>query len=297
MSNSFTRLVREPLVQFLLIGTAIYALYFFYGEAPLEEKERTIVVTADYINSLNQNFAKRWNRPPTEEEMQGLVSEYVRESLLYHEALAMGLDKEDHIIRRRLAQKLEFLTTDLIKLTPPEDSVLQEYLNDNIEKFRGSDLLTFIQIFVDPDKRGDSALDDAAILLETLRAAGPPGEEAFELGDRFMLQSVFSTARTQEIQRQMGQEFTDAVVQLEPGQWHGPVLSGYGIHLVYVSEHIVAADPVLNDVRNKLVTEYTHEQTQKFNAEYLDVLRSRYTIIIEEPPEGVDLIDKDKTTP
>ena len=294
MSNSFTRLVREPLVQFLLIGTGIYALYFLYGEAPLEEQERTIVITADYVSSLNESFAKRWNRPPTDEEIQGLVDEYVRESLLYREALAMGLDKGDHIIRRRLAQKLEFLTNDMIKLTPPDDSVLQQYLNDNIEKFRSSDLLTFAQIFIDPDKRGDSALADAASLLETLRAAGEPTEETFELGDRFMLQNAFSDARTQEIQRQMGQEFTDALVLLEAGQWHGPILSGYGIHLVYVADHSVAADPQLDDVRDKLVTEYTHEQTQKFNAEYLDVLRDRYTIITEEP---LGSIDTGETTP
>ena len=294
MSNSFTRLVREPLVQFLLIGTGIYALYFLYGEAPLEEQERTIVITADYVSSLNESFAKRWNRPPTDEEMQGLVDEYVRESLLYREALAMGLDKGDHIIRRRLAQKLEFLTNDMIKLAPPDDSVLQQYLNDNIEKFRSSDLLTFAQIFIDPDRRGDSALADAASLLESLRAAGEPTEATFELGDRFMLQNAFSDASTHEIQRQMGQEFTDALLQLEAGQWHGPVLSGYGIHLVYVANHSVAADPQLDDVRDKLVIEYTHEQTQKFNAEYLDVLRERYTIITEEPLKD---IDTSETTP
>lgn len=108
MSNTFSRLIREPLFQFLLLGSAIYALYFAFGEPQQEDQDRTIVITSDYVNSLSASFAKRWSRPPTNDELSGLVNEYVRESLLYREALAMGLDKEDHIVRRRLAQKLEF---------------------------------------------------------------------------------------------------------------------------------------------------------------------------------------------
>ncbi len=297
MSNKFTRLIREPLLQFLLIGTGIYALYFFYGEPPLEEQDRTIVVTKDYVSSLTESFAKRWNRPPTSEELQGLIGEYIRESLLYREALSMGLDKEDHIIRRRLAQKLEFLTNDLVKLTPPDDSVLQQYLDDNLEKFRDSDLLTFTQIYIDPDKRGDSTLSYADTLLDQLQIAGQPTNETLEMGDRFMLQSVFYNAPVREIQRQMGQEFTDSVMQLEPGRWNGPVLSGYGVHLVYVSDHSIATEPQLADVRDKVLTEYLHEQTRKFNAEYLNVLRTRYTIISEVPLEGVQDIKSAETTP
>jgi len=297
LSNTFTRLIREPLVQFLFIGVAIYALYFLYGEPPLEEQDRTIVITEDYVNSLTESFAKRWNRPPTNEELQGLVGEYIRESLLYREALAMGLDKEDHIIRRRLAQKLEFLTNDLVKLTPPDDAVLEQYLADNLDKFRDSDLLTFTQIFIDPDKRGDSALAYADTLLAELKAAGKPTAETLDMGDRFMLQGTFYKAPYREIQKQMGQEFTDSAMQLEPGRWHGPVLSGYGIHLVYVSDHNIASEPLLADVRDKVLTEYIHEQTLKFNAEYLNVLRKRYTIISEIPLEGIFDVNPAETTP
>ena len=288
MSNKLSRLIREPLLQFLLLGSGIYALFFLYGEPPQEDQDRSIVITTDYVNSLSASFAKRWNRPPTGEELSGLVTEYIRESLLYREALAMGLDKEDHIIRRRLAQKLEFLTNDLVKLAPPEDTVLEQYLQDNLDQFRDSDLLTFTQIFIDPDKRGDSALADADALMAELQSAGPPTRQTLEAGDRFMLQNAWLNAPFREIQRQMGQEFADAAMLLESGRWHSPVLSGYGIHLVYVTEHIVASDPLLADVRESVLTEYTREQTEKFNAEYLNVLRSRYTIIIEDPPEGLN---------
>jgi len=297
LSNKFTRMIREPLVQFLLIGSGIYTLYFMYGETPQEDQDRTIVVTADYVNSLEASFAKRWSRPPTEQELQGLVNKYVRESLLYREALAMGLDKEDHIIRRRLAQKLEFLTNDLIKLTPPDDAILEQYLQANLEQFRKSDLLTFTQIFIDPDKRGDSALPYAATLLDELQAAGEPTLETLEKSDRFMLQDTFLNAPFREIQRQMGQEFADSVMQLEPGRWHGPVLSGYGIHLVFVSDHITATEPVLAEVRDRVVNEYLRAQTEKFNAEYLDVLRKRYTIITEIPQQADQGFEVTESTP
>ena len=292
-----SRLIREPLLQFLLLGSAIYVLFYFYGEPPAEEQDRTIVITSDYVNSLSASFAKRWSRPPTDEELLGLVSEFIRESMLYREALAMGLDKDDHVVRRRLAQKLEFLTNDLVNLTQPDDAVLQQYLVDNLEEFRGSDLLSLTQVFIDPDKRGDSVFAYADTLLENLQTQGAPTADTLEQGDRFMLQAVFQNAPEREIQRQMGKEFTDAVMQLEPGRWHGPVLSGYGMHLVYVAEHIVAADPVLADVREQVLTEYTREQTENFNAEYLNVLRKRYTIISEEPIEGLQDFETTETTP
>ncbi len=287
MSNKFTRMIREPLLHFLVIGAGIYALYFLYGVPPQEEQDRTIVITEDHVNSLATSFARVWSRAPTDEELLGLVREYVRETLLYREALAMGLDKDDHIIRRRLAQKLEFLTNDLVKLKPPDDSVLEQYLQDNLERFRAPDLITFTHVFIDPDKRGEATLPDAENLLDELQAAGPPTEETFKEGDRFMLQSFFPQAPHREVQRQMGQGFADSVMQLELGRWHGPVLSGYGVHLVYVSDYLAADEPVLADVRDEVLNEYFREQTEKFNAEYLAALRERYDIIMEGPAEDV----------
>jgi hypothetical protein len=200
----------------------------------------------------------------------------------------MGLDRDDHIIRRRLAQKLEFLTNDLVKLTPPAEEVLESYLQDNMDEFRPPDLITFAHIFFDPDRRGDNTLPDAEILLQELQAAGPPAQGTLRLGDRFMMQSYYPEATFREIQRQMGLGFAEAVMELEPGQWHGPVLSGYGVHLVYVSNFVAAKDPLLADVREAVLDAYFRDQTEKFNAQYLDALSERYEIIMEGPAEGED---------
>ena len=290
-------MIREPLLQFLLIGAGIYALFYFYGEPSPQDQQQTIVVTSDYIGSLNSSFSKRWNRTPSDEEMRGLVNEYVRESLLYREALAMGLDKEDHIIRRRMAQKLEFLSNDLINLTAPDDAVLEQYLKDNAEQFRGQDYISFTQLFIDPDKRGESVIEDAATLLAELQAEGPPSRQTLEKSDRLMLQSIFSDAPRREVQRQLGQEFTDAVMQLEAGLWHGPVRSGYGLHLVYVSGYTAAQDPLLADVKDQVLMEYQREQAKKFNQDYLDVLKERYTVIIEKPIEAAEDFEVLESTP
>jgi hypothetical protein len=283
VNRIFRKLIREPLVQFLIVGAGIYGLYALWGVPPQEEQDRTVVITEDHVSSLATGFAKRWNRPPTNEELLGLVREYVRETLLYREALTMGLDKDDHIIRRRMAQKLEFLTNDLVKLSPPDDAVLQQYLDDNMARFRAPDLITFSHIFIDPDQRGDETLPEAELLLGELRLAGAPDANTLDLGDRFMMQSHFAEVPYREIQRQMGSGFADAVMLLEPGQWHGPVLSGYGVHLVYVSGTIKAGDPALDDVREDVMNEYFRDQTEKFNAEYLEALMERYEVIMEDP--------------
>jgi hypothetical protein len=285
MEYTFNRLIREPLVQFLVIGALIYGAYALFGEPPPAEQDRRIVITEAQVTSLANGFARRWQRPPTDEELLGLVRDYVRETLLYREALAMGLDEEDHIVRRRLAQKLEFLTNDLVRLDEPGDDELEAFLRENMDQFRPSDLLTFSHVFLDPDMRGDATLADAETLLAELNEAGEPTQELLRSGDRFMMQSYFPEASYREIQRQMGSGFADQVMRLEPGRWHGPVLSGYGVHLVWVSSMIRAQEPELADVREDVLNEYYRRQTEAFNAEYLDALMERYEVIMDDPSE------------
>lgn len=292
MKVKLLRILREPLCQFLIIGTGIYALYAAFAEPSQEELDRTIVITEDQVDSFATSFARRWKRPPTNDELLGLVREYVRETLLYREALSMGLDQDDHIIRRRLAQKLEFLTSDLVALNPPDEATLEQFLQENIQQFRGPDLLTFSHVFFDPDKRGDATLGDAEALLMELVELGEPTQDVLKRGDRFMMQSYFPAASQLDIQRQLGSGFAEAVMELEPGQWHGPVLSGYGTHLVYVSSHKSAPEPALADVREQVAEEYLRRQTEKFNVEYLDALAQRYEVIMEQPLEGGWQADK-----
>jgi hypothetical protein len=273
---------REPLLHFLLIGLAIYLLYGAVAVPVPDEANKAIVVSAGEIEWMQTSWQKRWNRPPTPEELEGLIQQYIRETVLYREALTMGLNKHDQVIRRRLAQKLEFLAKDLVALTPPTDEELVAYFDTHQDRYQEPALYTFTQVFIDPDKRGDATLDDAEAIKASLLARGDAIENAGELGDDFMLQSYYPEKDPLEIQKLFGSGFTASLVDLSPGQWHGPVLSGYGTHLVYVSNIREPSPPVFAEVRERVVEEWTTERSEEFNEQFYANLRDSYTIVIEE---------------
>jgi len=283
-------ILKQPLAQFLVIGACIYAAYAMFGRPDEETAERTILISDERIKSLAEMWEMRWNRPPTDTELVGLVREWLREGILYRESVAMGLDVDDHIIRRRLAQKLEFLTNDLIQMQEPSDDALQAFFQENLERFQEPDLVTFTQVFFNPDARGNATLDDAAKALERLRAAGEPNAAELKEGDGSLLQSHFPEVSEKYIRRQMGSGFAEKVMQLEPDAWHGPVLSGFGSHLVYVHKFEEAEPPELASVRDSVLSEWKRAQTENFNEEFLEDLKSRYDIVIEASDVFVDQV-------
>lgn len=249
MSKRLPRLFKEPLIQFLLIGACIYGAYALFGAPDEENADSTILVDGNRMSGFAAQWKSLWNLPPTRQELDGIINTYVREEILYRQAVSMGLDKDDAITRRRMAQKLEFLTNDLVRLGEPAEGELEKYLQDNIAQFVAPDLVTFIQVFFDPDRREETTLGDARQVLAQLQEAGVPDPEAVQAGDRFMLQSDWQSASELDIRRQMGGGFASSVMELEPGAWHGPILSGYGVHLVYVYERLEASSPALAEVR------------------------------------------------
>jgi len=283
------KLLREPLVHFMFIGAVIYLLYGVFAEAVPEADDKTIVVTAGEIEWMQTAWQKRWNRPPTAAEFDGLIQQYIRETVLYREALTMGLNKHDQVIRRRLAQKLEFLAKDLVALIPPTDEELQTYFNEHQDRYQEPARYTFTQVFIDPDKRGDATLDDAEAIKATLIAKGDASYDAGALGDDFMLQTYYPEKDRIEIQKQFGSGFTESLVELSPGQWHGPVLSGYGVHLVYINSVIKPPPPDFATVRERVVQDWTTDKGEELNEKFYANLRDQYTVVIEEP-DGKDRV-------
>ena len=279
------KILREPLVQFFFIGALIYLLYGVFAEPVAEETDKTIVVSAGELEWMNASWQKRWNRPPTAEEFDGLVQQYIKETVLYREALTMGLNKHDQIIRRRLAQKLEFLAKDLVALTPPTEEELQTYFNEHMSFYQEPARFTFTQVFIDPDKRGDATLADAEKIKAALIAQGDAVENAGELGDDLMLQNYYSENDKADIQRLFGSGFAESVTELSPGQWHGPVLSGYGVHLVYVHSIIEPPAPDFTEVRERVTLDWETARGIELNQKFYTSLRDQYTIIIEQPEQ------------
>ena len=276
------KLLREPLLHFVLIGAAIYLLYGAFAEPVMEETDKTIVVSAGEIEWMQSSWQKRWNRPPTAEEFDGLIQQYIKETVLYREALTMGLNQHDQVIRRRLAQKLEFLAKDLVALTPPTEEELQVYFTEHRNRYQEPTLYTFTQVFIDPDKRGDATLDDAGAIKASLIVKGDAVEDPGALGDDFMLQNWYPEKDAVEIQKLFGSGFTESLVELSPGQWHGPVLSGYGVHLVYVSSISEPPAPVFAEVRERVAQDWTTDRSEELNNKFYANLRDQYTVVIEE---------------
>jgi hypothetical protein len=284
VSKQFARLLTEPLVQFLIIGACIYGAYALFGAPEEDFRDTTILVDSNRINAMISQWEKRWNRLPTRTEINGLIQAYIREDVLYRQAVAMGLNEDDPITRRRMAQKLEFLTSDLAQMQKPQEGELEEYFAENQETYRGLDTVSFIHVFIDPDKRGDATLSDAAEILAQLMVAGLPDAETIQAGDRLILQNNFTSATELEIRRQLGSAFAEAVMTLEPGQWHGPVLSGYGVHLVYVYEFVEAPLTIFAEVQARVLDDWHAQKREQFNADFLESLKSRYQIVVEELP-------------
>ena len=278
-------LLREPLLHFMMIGAVIYLLYGVFAEPVPDDDDKTIVVTTGEIEWMKTSWQKRWNRPPTQKELDGLIQQYIRETVLYREALTMGLNQHDMVIRRRLAQKLEFLARDLVALTPPTEEELQVYFDEHRARYQEPTRYTFTQVFIDPDKRGDATLDDAEAIKATLMAQPEAIEDAGALGDGLMLQNYYPEKDQVEIEKLFGSSFAESLIELSIGQWHGPVLSGYGVHLVYVSTISEPPAPVFAEVRGRVVQDWTTDRSDELNEQFYDNLREQYSVVIEEPSE------------
>jgi hypothetical protein len=280
------KLLREPLLHFMFIGAVIYLLYGVFAEPVPQETDKTIVVTAGEVEWMQASWQKRWNRPPTAKELENQIQQYIKETVLYREALTMGLNKHDQIIRRRLAQKLEFLAKDLVALTTPTDEELQVYFDEHQARYQEPTRYTFTQVFFDPDKRGDTTLDDAEKIKAALIAQGDAIDDPGALGDNFMLQNYYPEKDSVEIQKQFGRGFTESLLKLSPGQWHGPVLSGYGVHLVFVSNISEPPPPQFAEEKAQVEQEWKREKGEALNKQFYTSLRERYTVIIEAPEQA-----------
>jgi hypothetical protein len=271
---------KEPLLHFLIIGTAIFAVFSIANKEEAADSGNKIVVSSAEIKRLSDSWSKRRNRPPSEFELQSLIDSYIKEEIYYREALSLGLDQNDTIIRRRLMQKMEFLSNDLAELNQPDETELNKYFVDNENKYQFPARISFTHIYFSLDKRGARALEDSKLVLTELDAPRAP-----ELGDRFMMEYDFVRETPSAVTRIFGSGFAEQLFTLETNTWQGPVASGFGYHLVRISEKIDARMPDLASVIEKVRTDFMFEQRQKTNKEIYDKFKERYEIVIEDIPK------------
>jgi hypothetical protein len=280
-------LIRQPLLHFVVFGVLLgVTLNWMTGERA-QEDETTIRITATDVARLDAGWRARWNRPPTPEELKGLINSQVREIALHREAISMGLDQNEPVIRRVLVQKLEQIAKDLIELSlAPTDQDLDTYYQENAEQYRPAPLITFSHVFIDPDRREERTLDDAAEILAELQSRERPAEDIENYGDPFMLQRYYPEKDEQRIRSLFGHGFAQSVFELAPGQWHGPVLSGYGTHLVYVEALTEFPTPPLDEVRERVTQDWVDENLRRITDQYFADLLAQYEVVIEGAPES-----------
>lgn len=288
MAKHLRKLLKEPLFHFLAIGTGLFILNGLFGGSsgmqPGQNASR-IVVTPGQVDHLAARFTRTWQRAPTEKEMKGLVDEYVLDEISYREALALGLDRDDPTIRRRLRLKLETLNEDIAAATPPSDQELKAFLESHPDSFRREPQVAFRQVYLSPDRRGGKADADARNLLARLRAAGPDADLA-GLGDPLMMVSNdFPLSADWEIGRLFGEQFRKNVLEIAPGRWEGPVLSGFGLHLVLVREKTPGSLPELSEVRAEVEREWLFARKKEVQEAMHKKLLERYTVVVERPPD------------
>lgn len=275
------RWLHEPLVHFLLLGAALFLVFGFFGK-PNGGAPGAIVITQGQIASMVSGFTSTWQRPPTPEELERLIQDRVKEEVYSREAMALGLDQDDTIIRRRLRQKMEFLSDDVAAQAEPSDAELSAYLQEHRDSFRIERRFTFRQVYLSPERRGESLAQDTAQVLAQLRQAGGEADIS-QLGDPFLLERAFDAVPEGEVAKLFGDKFAVRLAELTPGSWQGPVESGYGVHLVFVGDRTDGGAPALGDVRDAVYREWANAKRLDANEAFYRSLRKKYSVTIERP--------------
>jgi hypothetical protein len=278
------RWLREPLLHFLLMGVVLFAAYAYMqrGRGGVESSKQ-IALSLDDLRTMDLYFESQWHRQPTPAEFQAMVEDKVREEVLYREALAMGLDKDDTIVKRRMAQKMQFLAEDVAAAHEPSTAELKAWFEKNSNKFALPSRYSFRHLYFSPDKRGKNAQDDAARALAKIGGQPEDSKLAVSLADPFMFQDYYGDRAPDALAKEFGPQFAVALEKLKPGSWQGPIESGYGWHLVYVDTVIPGRIPAFEEMEPDVKTAWLGEQKatawQKAYAE----MRAKYTVLLPDP--------------
>lgn len=259
-------------MHFALLGAALFALYAAVSGSHSAASDE-IVVTRGQVASLSAGFERSWNRAPTDKELAALVDAWVRDEVLYREGVALGLDRDDVVVRKRVAQKLEVLTEGAADAAPPSDSELERWLAEHAASYTLPAVVSFEQVYFDPKRRGRSLERD----VERARRSARPAE----LGDATLLPPRLEGASPREVESRFGQELARAVESLPVGEWSGPVTSSYGAHLVRVTARTEARTPALAEVRDDVARDWQDARARAAQDALYERLRAKYRVTVE----------------
>jgi peptidyl-prolyl cis-trans isomerase C len=286
------KLIKDPLVHFLLIGLALFAVAAWRGQTVSAGREE-IVITAEQVAQARTAAAVLQGREPTPDELAALIEPTVRDEVMYREALALGLDENDDEVRRRLIEKMSYLTQDLADPEPPSEQALREFYAANAATFTTPALVSFDQVFFSPATRGETLEADAAAGLAALRA----GRAAAEVGDRTPLRESYDDAPREQVAVLFGDALADALFGAPPGDWTGPFRSDFGLHVVRLNRRSEARLPPYDEIAARVAEEYGAQRRREANERAYREMRARYNVVIEQPGAAAELPEASAPAP
>ena len=287
--GGISRWAREPLLHFLVIGAALFVIYHWLNpNAANSDTSRRIELTNDDIRQLEITWTAQWQRPPTPEEMRNLVEDKVRQEILYREGLALGLDRGDTIVKRRLAQKMEFLTDDISALRDPSIDELKKWYAKNRSQFSLPSRITFRHLYFSPDKRSAQARDAAASALAKLAGKAADTIDLTAFADPFMFQDHYGDRTLDQVANVFGTKFAKELFKLRPGAWNGPVESGLGWHVVWVDSITPGRTPEFEEVDiQDIKSQWLSAQRTETKRELFAAMRARYEVVLPRGQQSV----------
>lgn len=270
-------ILREPLTHFLLAGLAMFLFFAWRGNA-VDPASRTIIVDEAQVERLAAIWTQTWQRPPRGVEIDGMIRDYIKEEIYNREAIRLGLDQDDIVIRRRLRSKMEYLEGAAVENSIPSDATLQKWLDSHAAQYASDARFSFDQIYL-----GEGGLADARRRADAIRGDLTSGRAWNRLGERISLPISMETAATSEIDRQFGDKFTAELARIKPGTWSGPVASGFGYHLVRVRQIAPGKAVRLSDVRQSVENDWRAATLKDRQARAYQALLDGYSIRIAKP--------------
>jgi peptidyl-prolyl cis-trans isomerase C len=284
-------LLGEPLVHFLAAGALLFGAYWLFNEEPESAVDgQQIEIGANDIRQMAVAWLAQGRSPLTRDQLESLIDQKVTEEILFREGMALGLDRNDEIVRRRIAQKMDFLAADIAAMQEPEKAELVEWFSRNSERFALPPRASFRQLYFSPDKRGAAARDDAVAALDVIAGKRADSPEVAALADPFILRTYYRNSTPDQMLKEFGPAFAAELFKLEPGGWRGPVQSGYGWHLVWIDAMEPGRVPAFEEVEADVKAAWHDVRYQEVKRAALDEMRSRYTVVVV-PLDRVDLSD------
>ncbi|PCE66250.1 peptidyl-prolyl cis-trans isomerase [Sediminicola luteus] len=271
---------REPFLHFLLLGLGVFLFYGWVQGDTTDDQE--IVLDNSDLKQMISKWNLQWKRLPSEDELTGVVEHYLRQEVLYKEALALNLDHNDEIIKRRLSQKMDFLSGDLAQIASPTEAELGTYFETHAARYRLPFSYSFEQIAFTRDKSGDHLSKNATETLARLQSR--PSSAPAITGDPLSVPRKFNAIDGTRLASQMGDAFEKAMQTAAMDTWTGPIASGFGVHLVKISQRKNPQMPHLDQVRSEVLRDYQYDKEKEIgNQLYLEI-RKKYPIQIELEP-------------